>query len=128
MKLKYVLSVLATSFSLSAMASTNPALIIYHRQGTAPMDDIGVKIMTIDGVPCYQKDDYSKFTQRLIIKEDELKCPKQEAYAVYAATGYLMRYLYVSDTYPHHGGSCTITHDKDGWWSSKLTIKCINSQ
>lgn len=119
-----ILSLWLISFHLYA----NPiALTIYHRQGTAPMDDIGVKVMTIDGEPCFQKDNVSKYTQRLQIKETDLSCKKQVNYAVYASLGYWVSHLYVGDTYPGHGGECTITHDKDGWWSTKLTIRCSGS-
>lgn len=110
--------------TFSAMAQ--PVLTINHRAGSAPIGQFDLKVMSMSGETCFERNNVSEFTQTIVLDESQLTCAPQNRYAVYGTLkGWVYDATFYGDKYPREGGECTISHEKDGsFGSTKLVIKC----
>lgn len=119
---KFVLPLILSATCMTA----NADLIIHHREGSAPIAKFDLKIMSMDGRTCYERQDVSEFTQKISITDEQLeRCGTQPQYVVYGILkGWTSDSTFYGDNYPKNGGECTVSHEKDGYFYTKLQIKC----
>jgi hypothetical protein len=102
-------------------------LNIFHNEGSAPISKFGLKVVSLNNVICYEKDNVSEFTPRVSITEETLtKCDANTQYRVYGLIkGWFYGHtVFYGDQFVSSNGECTVSHEKNGYFNTKLRIKC----
>lgn len=122
--IKKLLSVIVlTVLSFHAYAD----LIIHHNEGDMSIGKFDLKIVSINGKICFEKNNISEFIPQLTLTQNDLlPCNSDELYRVYGILkvwGYGYKVFY-SNKFVDKNSECTISHNRDGYFGSKLTIIC----
>ncbi len=124
MKLKNVITILFTIIAL--WTNANASIVISHDEGSATIDKFDLKIISINNKVCFEQDNISEFTPRIIINSQDLEnCDPNSQYRIY---GLIKGWLYGHKTYysdfVSKNANCRLTHEKDGYVGTKLVIDC----
>ena len=124
MQFKKIITILFTIIALWTNASAS--IIISHEEGSAIIDKFDLKIISINNKVCYEQENVSEFTSRIKISNETLdSCDSDSQYRIY---GMLKGWVYGHKTYYSEfipkDAKCRVTHERDGYISTKLYIDC----